>query len=216
MKGEPLKIKICGLREAQNIEEIAALKPDYMGFIFYEKSPRFAGARLNMLQLRNFDSAVRKVGVFVDQSVEEIVRRKDEYFLDVVQLHGHETPETCRELRAAVPGMDLIKAFHVKPDFDFSETAAYAPHCRLFLFDTACSGFGGSGLAFDWSLLERYGGETPFLLSGGIGRTTVREAVKLLQQHPRGAGIDVNSGVETAPGVKSLALAAEIVREIRR
>ena len=212
---KPIQVKVCGLRDPQNIDEIARLGPDLMGFIFWPDSPRFVGTRLSTLQMRNFDSAVRKVGVFVNQPIEEIVREKDAYFLNAVQLHGDEAPEFCRDLRAAVPGIEIIKAFGVGEGFDFSVTAAYEPYCSLFLFDTQSAGRGGAGNAFDWALLEGYQGQLEYLLSGGIGRGNLREALAWVRSHPRAAGIDLNSKIETSPGVKSLALAAEIMREAR-
>jgi len=210
-----VKVKICGMRDPQNIDDVARLGPDYLGFIFSPASPRFVGTRLNTMQMRHFDSAIRKVGVFVDQPVDEIVRQKDAYFLNMIQLHGGESPEFCRELRAAVPGIEIIKAFAVHAGFDLASSAPYEPYCALFLFDTQSAVPGGSGASFDWSLLTGYRGQLDYLLSGGVGRSNFKQALAWVRGHERAAGLDLNSRIETAPGVKSLALAGELLREAK-
>ena len=211
-----LKVKICGLRDPQNIEEIASLVPDFMGFIFYERSPRYVGLKLNTVQLQHFDSRIKKVGVFVNQTVEFILDKKDAYFLDAVQLHGEESPDLCRELCARVPGLPLIKAFGIRTGFDFNQTAAYEPFCTWFLFDTASFELGGSGVPFDWSLLSGYRGHNPFLVGGGLGRDNVRGLLAAMRGHDKFVGVDINSKVEVRPGLKSISLVKDVLAEVRK
>jgi len=193
-----MKVKICGMRDAANILAVADFNPDFLGFIFYDKSPRFAGEMLSTEVLRSLPEAVAKVGVFVDASLPELLATTACYSLDYVQLHGHETPAYCRAVREH--GLRIIKAFSVGEQFDFSTLAAYAPVCDLFLFDTKGAQPGGNGHAFDWRLLADYQGPTPFLLSGGLGLATVEEL--LVFHHPKLAGYDFNSLLEIAPGLK--------------
>ena len=211
-----LKVKICGMRDPQNIDDVARLEPDYMGFIFWEGSPRFVGLKLSTVQLQNFDSRIKKVGVFVDQSIEYILDKKDAYFLDAVQLHGGETPEFCRELSSRVPGLPLVKAFGVAPGFDFKELEAYEPYCAWFLFDAKTPQHGGSGVSFDWSILADYQGYNQFFVSGGIGRDNIRGLMAAMAGHDKFMGIDLNSGVEVRPGFKSISLVREVISEVRR
>ncbi|NLF25673.1 MAG: phosphoribosylanthranilate isomerase [Deltaproteobacteria bacterium] len=211
-----LKIKVCGLRDPQNIDDISRLQPDFVGFIFYEASPRFVGLRLNTAQLRNFDARVKKVGVFVNQSIEYIIDKKDVYFLDVVQLHGDEGPEFCRDLSREVPDLPVIKAFGVGPGFDLSELSAYESYCSWFLFDTQSAGFGGSGEAFDWDILKSYQGNNPFFVSGGMGRENIREVLGCLRGCEKFYGVDFNSKVEVRPGLKSISLVQEVMAEVRK
>ena len=199
-----LKVKVCGMREPQNIEEAAALGPDFMGFIFHEQSPRFVGLKLNTAQLRHFDSRIKKVGVFVDHELEYIVDKKDAYFLDAVQLHGGETPEFCRQLQQRVPGLMIIKAFGVDPSFDFAQTDAYEPYAALFLFDAKTERHGGAGEPFDWSLLRGYRGRTEFLVGGGVGPEHIGTLRRLAGEYKPFIGVDLNSRVEVRPGLKSI------------
>lgn len=136
--------------------------------------------------------------VFVNEDTERIIARAQELQLDYLQLHGNESPDTCRTLHRK--GFRIIKALAPKAVSDFSLTTAYAPYCDYLLFDTPCTGFGGSGEKFDWTLLKHYKGETPFLLSGGIRPESLNDLLAF--RHPRWAGIDLNSGFETAPGIK--------------
>ena len=140
----------------------------------------------------------KRVGVFVNASQEEIMEVAQQYRLDYLQLHGHESPDFCYALQKR--GYALIKAFSIATAEDLAHTADYAGRVDYFLFDTKCAGYGGSGQRFDWSLLQDYQGETPFLLSGGIRPEMAADLQRF--HHPRWAGIDLNSGFESAPGVK--------------
>ena len=190
-------IKVCGMREAENIRAADALPIQMMGFIFYPKSTRYVAKRPEYLP-RN----ARRVGVFVDEEANHILRIAKEYGLDYIQLHGHESPGYCRSLRGR--GLRIIKAFPVATADDLLATTAYEGCCDYYLFDTKSTQPGGSGQSFDWSVLQAYHGRTPFLLSGGI-RPEQAAVVRALR-HPLLAGIDLNSRFESSPGVKDIQL----------
>lgn len=189
-----MKLKICGMKNPENILEVAGLNPDYMGFIFWEPSPRyFAGP---MLLLPN---DILKVGVFVDASLPIILSRKEEFQLDLIQLHGNESPEFCQKVRKIAP---VIKVFSVDQQFDLSTIVQYEQYCDYYLFDTKGQYPGGNGEAFDWQLLSKYSSAKPFFISGGIGLEEIAEIKKLnLPIH----GIDMNSKLEVSPGIKNVA-----------
>ena len=205
-----VQIKVCGMRDPANIEALAKLPVDLIGFIFYPQSPRAVkGDALEkwLHQPGRFASLPRRVGVFVNAPIEEVLNRVHDFSLDYVQLHGTESPAYCRELLdlwslTSMSGAQLIKAFPVGPGFDFSEVEGYAPFCAYALFDTQTEGFGGSGEAFDWSLLSAYSGSLPFFLSGGLGPDAL-EAIQAFR-HPKLAGLDLNSRFEEKPGVKNI------------
>ena len=195
--------KVCGLCQAENIQAVAKTGIQWAGFIFYTPSPRCLlrdpAEAERVRQLITADAfRPKRVGVFVNASQEEIMEVAQQYRLDYLQLHGHESPDFCYALQKR--GYALIKAFSIATAEDLAHTADYAGRVDYFLFDTKCAGYGGSGQRFDWSLLQDYQGETPFLLSGGI-RPEMAAALQRFH-HPRWAGIDLNSGFESAPGVK--------------
>lgn len=195
-------LKICGLKHADNIRLIAEQNLDFMGFIFYAKSPRFVDDKKLVEVLEEIPSAIIKTGVFVNEDplkMEELIRT---YGLDAVQLHGSESPEICQLFQAK--GLKVIKAFGIREESDFDQTVDYEGSCDYFLFDTKTKKHGGSGESFDWDLLKNYSGKTPFLLSGGISIADLDEIQKI--RHPKLAGIDVNSGFETEPGLKNIEL----------
>ncbi len=194
------------MREAENILSLESLAIDMMGFIFYEKSPRYIASRPSIMP-----SQASRVGVFVNEKADVIERRIKEFELDYVQLHGSESVEDC--LRVAQCGVKVIKAFSVGEDFYFGLTDGFSSVCELFIFDTKCSGHGGSGVSFDWELLRGYRGATPFLLSGGISLDNV-EAVRQFS-HPRLAGYDLNSCFELSPGVKSKELLTNFLEQLK-
>lgn len=229
-------IKVCGMREAENIREVAALGIDLMGFIFYPKSPRFvqmissqAGIipdyseeRLKQAvhpdDVQPLAEKVKRVGVFVDEMPQSIVTRVYNYRLDYVQLHGSELPVMIDNLRRTLvpdiaPGIKIIKALSIRSCDDVARYRDYEGHVDLFLFDTQCPTVGGSGQQFDWSVLEAYDGSTPFLLSGGIGPDDV-DRIRAFR-HPQFAGIDLNSRFETAPGVKDVAKLKAFILQLR-
>ena len=195
--------KVCGMCQAENVQAVAETGIQWMGFIFYAPSPRCLlrdpAEAERVRQLITADTfRPKRVGVFVNQSQEEILALAQAYGLDYLQLHGHESPDFCYALHKR--GYALIKAFSIATAEDLAHTADYAGRVDYFLFDTKCAGYGGSGQRFDWNLLQSYQGETPFLLSGGIRPEMATDLQSF--HHPRWAGIDLNSGFESAPGVK--------------
>ena len=184
------------MRDKENISGLLALKPDYIGFIFYDKSKRYV-ADFPQIEI---PSSVKKVGVFVNETIEEIVEKANLHTLDFVQLHGNETPEYCSALSAK--NIKIIKAFSVDENFDFSATKPFEKYVSLFLFDTKGNNYGGNGIKFNWELLQNYTGKIPFLLSGGISKNDSEEIKKF--KHPAFLGIDINSGFELEPGLKNI------------
>lgn len=181
------------MRKGENILAVEALGIDMMGFIFYGKSPRNVESLPSYMPCR-----VKRVGVFVNENAAVIEQRIKEFALDFVQLHGGESPEFCAEISEL--GVKVIKAFSVDENFDFTLTQSYSDACDMFVFDTKCSGYGGSGEQFDWSLLSGYQGTTPFLLSGGIAEDSLPSLQRFT--HTRLAGYDLNSRFESSPAVK--------------
>jgi phosphoribosylanthranilate isomerase len=202
-------IKICGMKFPSNILAVAALHPDFMGFIFYPKSPRFA-EHLDIATLNALPKSIKKIGVFVNENLENILTIATKYDLDGVQLHGTELVEMCKELRKA--GFIVIKAFPIAEAYNFKVTKAYEGACDYFLFDTKTDAYGGSGLKFNWGMLNEYIGETPFLLSGGIAADDAEAILKI--EHPKFAGIDLNSKFEVKPGEKNVELLRGFIKEL--
>ena len=194
-------VKVCGMREPDNIRAVEALGIDVMGFIFWPKSSRYVSRRPAYLP-----TACRRVGVFVDAEIEDICRIAADFALDFIQLHGHESPEYLRQLRSVCGGtaIQFIKAFNIATPDDLQQTAAYDGLADLFLFDTKGPSVGGNGTQFDWNVLAAYTGTTPFLLSGGIGPGDADRVLSF--HHPKCVGIDINSRFETAPAVKDINL----------
>ncbi|UBM60692.1 phosphoribosylanthranilate isomerase [Marinilongibacter aquaticus] len=197
--------KVCGMREPQNISEVLRLEPDFLGFIFFEKSPRFVGQGFDLNEF-DWNEHTQKVGVFVNQE-EEVLSIARRQHLDFVQLHGAESPAFCKAVKEA--GYGVLKAFSVDEDFDFALCDPYQEVCDFFLFDTKLPGaYGGHGQRFDWGLLEKYKGDRPFWLAGGIAPNTLKEVGNL--KHPKFAGIDVNSKFEISPALKHITLLEEV------
>jgi phosphoribosylanthranilate isomerase len=191
-----MKLKVCGMRELENIQEVSNLKPDFMGFIFYPQSPRFVGKDFTV----PITLDAQRVGVFVNETTEEILAKVFLHGLQYVQLHGSETVEQCQELKSH--NVLIIKVFSVADKIDFALLKSYQPAVDFFLFDTKGKFFGGNASKFDWKLLDDYDLDTPFFLSGGIGPEDA-EKIRFLN-HPKLYGIDVNSGVEQSPGLKDI------------
>ena len=147
-------IKVCGMREPENIRAIEQAGADWMGFIFFPRSARYVSHRPEYLP-----EQCRRIGVFVNESTENILPKAQEFGLHDIQLHGRETPEQCRELKAA--GQEVIKVFSIACESDLQLTGRYEDSCDYFLFDTACPGYGGSGKTFNWDILRVYQGKTP-------------------------------------------------------
>ena len=204
-----LKIKICGMKNPENILAVAGLHPDFIGFIFYPKSPRYA-MPLDENVLKALPKEILKIGVFVNESLENILTISYKYKLDGVQLHGTELVEMCNKLKSI--GYVVIKAFPIAEAYNFKVTKSYQGACDYFLFDTKTDAFGGSGLKFNWKILDEYIGETPFLLSGGINVDDVEAIQKI--DHPKFAGVDLNSQFEVNPGFKDVKLLKEFIKTL--
>lgn len=198
------------MREAQNVRQVATLQPDFMGFIFYSKSSRLV-IHLSDDLLDSISSSTKKVGVFVNASINEVLNVATKYHFDAVQLHGAESPEMCRTLKSK--GFWVIKAFPVVSASDFSAVEDYEGCCDYYLFDAKTAGYGGSGRKFDWNLLDTYKGCTPFLLSGGIDFDDV-EAIKQLSC-PQLLGVDLNSRFETSPAMKDVSKLRRFMNKLR-
>lgn len=196
------------MRDAGNICEVAEQGPDFMGFIFYDRSPRYVGENFVLPEL---PEEIRKTGVFVKEPVENVIRQARKYGLSHVQLHSNETPEYCAEIKKA--GLKVLKAFAVDAAFDFGHLKAFDEVTDYFLFDTKGDGYGGHGKAFDWKILSDYTGNTPFFVAGGISNDNVGDLLKL--EHPLFYGIDVNSRYETAPGMKDVEAVGELLLRVR-
>lgn len=225
-----MRIKVCGMKNPENIQEVAQLQPDYMGFIFYEKSPRFVGG-----SIPDIHSTIKKTGVFVNASLQFIQKKVKDFNLQAVQLHGQESPEFCRELKSFdiaclersrkaqndILGkktsshlVEIIKVFSLKDQFDFQELAPYLPVVDYFLFDTKGKLHGGNGATFNWDVLENYPFEKPFFLSGGIGLEEVEALQSFQQKNLPLYAIDVNSKFETGPGRKNIARLKEFKNKL--
>lgn len=237
-----MKIKVCGLKDPGNINEVASLSPDYLGFICYDQSPRY----IDDLPADTLSKLVPfKTGVFVNESIEKIVDRINEYDLDAVQLHGDEGVWICdalknkktiavtkvkiitkggrelkkqrEEITQAVKldkDITVIKAFGLDESFDFDQLNAYADVVDYFLFDTKTSKHGGSGKTFDWYVLQKYTLNVPFFLSGGLSLDNLAEVKQI--KHPMFYGVDLNSRFETEPGVKDIALLKKAFNLLRQ
>lgn len=207
-----LKIKVCGMRDPENISGIVEAAPDFMGFIFYPKSSRFVGTEFSVESLKLIPESVKKVGVFVNELPEDVIEICRQLGLQAVQLHGNELPEYGRQVQRA--GLMVIKAFSVDENFDFEKLRAYYGTCSYFLFDTKGNVPGGTGRKFNWPILEKYKGAVPFFLSGGIKPEDLEPLRRF--SHPRWRGIDINSGFEVAPALKDVEKVKAFIEEIRK
>ena len=206
-----MQIKICGLRDPENIREIAALQPDFMGFIFYPNSPRYVG-QLDAGSLTSLPTSIKKTGVFVNENLENILTAISKYNLDAVQLHGADNKKLCRKIRQEAKTM-VIKVFPIMDASNFRVTGDYEDVADYFLFDTKTDLYGGSGQKFNWNILQEYTGNKSFLLSGGIGADDVK-AIRAIE-HPLLAGVDLNSKFELKPGLKNVALLKQFIDELK-
>lgn len=207
---QELKLKVCGMRDAENINRLAQLKPDYIGFIFYPQSKRYAD-KLESKVLQALPPSIKKTGVFVNASLEEIAEKIEQFKLDAVQLHGQETPEFCKQLKPF--NIEIIKAFGVNNDFDFGSLENFDSVCDYFLFDTKTDMHGGSGKTFDWSILKRYTLNKPYFLSGGLSAENIREIKSI--NDSRLFALDLNSRFELQPGLKDIEKLTTVFNEIK-
>jgi len=219
-----MKLKVCGMKYVENIQQVADLQPDYLGFIFYEKSKRnFEGI------IPDFSNSIKKMGVFVNEYPEIIISLIEEYRLDAIQLHGDESVDYIKELKSQFEQsrelkieenksikkkknqhyiskneLEVIKVFGIKDEFNFDVLKPYLEVVDFFLFDTKGKERGGNGTKFDWSVLEKYPFKKPFFLSGGIGLEDVVEVQKIVKSDLPIYALDVNSKFESKPGVKKI------------
>ena len=207
-----MNIKVCGITQLKQVQQLEGLNIDFAGFIFDKNSPRYVVGKLDGKEVKNADYDLKKVGVFVNPSYNDILDAIEEYGLDVVQLHGEETPEFCSDLNEDV---EVIKVFHIDTSIKSIDelVAPYDEACDYYLFDTAPANSpkggeqnpkGGTGKQFDWNIIAKSKIEKPFFLSGGIG---VNDIAKIKEfKHPDFYGVDINSKVEIEPGVKDMSL----------
>ena len=194
-----MKLKVCGMKQENNILDVADLQPDYMGFIFYEKSPRNF-----TVDIPELPEGIQKIGVFVNATLDVIVSKIEQHDLQGVQLHGEESPEFCEQLKAY--DIVIIKVFSMKNQFDFKVVEPYQEFCDYFLFDTKGKEPGGNGYTFNWNLLKKYTLNTPYFLSGGLGMENMDELLLFLKRPESRlcCTLDINSKFETVPGFKDI------------
>lgn len=205
------ELKICGMKFPDNLQAIAALQPDYLGFIFSPKSKRYMVDTLAPEVVHSLPASIQRVGVFVNAATEFILKQAEAYHLQVLQLHGDESPEQCQQLQGK--GYTLVKAFGVDENFGFSQLTPYEDVVDYYLFDTKGPSYGGHGRTFDWKVLEQYNRHKPFFLSGGIGLEEV-EGLKEMTGFPVVA-IDVNSRFEEEPGRKNIGQLKRLQEKLR-
>ncbi len=219
-----MKLKVCGMKYVENIEQIVGLKPDYLGFIFYEKSKRnFEGI------IPEFSKSIKKTGVFVNEYIEIIISLVEEYRLDAIQLHGDESLEYVADLKNQLKErrtlfldenkqikkkknkhyiseneVELIKVFGIKDEFNFDYLKPYLEVVDFFLFDTKGKERGGNGTKFDWSILKKYPFRKPFFLSGGIGLEDIEAVQEIIKSNLPIYALDINSKFELKPGLKNI------------
>jgi len=214
-----MKIKICGIKYLDNLQAIQALQPDYLGFIFYPASQRFMQNDLVPSDLKNIPKTIKKVGVFVNESIEKVTELVQQYYLNAVQLHGLETFQYVKELQECLSksqpnaSIEIIKAFGVDEHFDFNKLNDYKQFCNYFLFDTETPNYGGSGVKFPWKVLEHYQHELPIFLSGGIDVEDLEEVLKI--NHLNIAAVDLNSKLEVSTGRKEVEKVKKCIQIIR-
>ena len=203
-----MKLKICGMKYPENMLEVGTLLPDYMGFIFWEKSARYFDGIIPALP-----KTIKKVGVFVNATSEEILEKIKKHDLQAVQLHGSESAEFCESLKNILPNLiEVIKVFSILDTFDFNLITPFENVCDFFLFDTKGKLPGGNGTTFDWKVLENYPSTKPFFLSGGIGLEELEAINEISKTNLPLYAIDVNSKFEIEPGLKNMELLKIMVK----
>ncbi len=227
-----MKLKVCGMKYQKNMEAVASLRPEYLGFIFYDKSPRdFEG------EIPELPSEIKKTGVFVDASIDFIIEKVKKYDFKAVQLHGNESAAYCQNLKLQLADhtepvernkdiestqvepvewntepVEVWKVFSIKDTFNFALLKPYEGIVNYFLFDTKGKEKGGNGYTFDWKVLENYPSSTPFILSGGIGLEEIDKIKSILNTKLPIHGIDVNSKFEIKPGLKNIEELEEFIK----
>ncbi len=218
MEKRKLKIKVCGMKQPENIQAIAALQPDYLGFIFYPKSPRNFDE-----EIPEISESIKKTGVFVDAEIDFILEKVEKYNFKAIQLHGNETAAYCKQLKKSLLSAKAIKAnefvevfkvFGIKDTFDFDVLKEYELYVDYFLFDTKGKEKGGNGYTFDWEVLKAYKSEMPIILSGGIGLNELQKIEQILKTDLPIYALDLNSKFETEPGLKDTQLIKEFLEQL--
>lgn len=202
-----LKLKVCGMKYPANIEDVAMLKPDYLGFIFYKSSKRYIDD-LSPDFVKGIKN-IKKVGVFVNEEFTNIQKAVTDYDLNLIQLHGNENPAFVERVKKL--GIEVIKAFGISQKFDWEQLISYENLVDYYLFDTKSEDYGGSGESFDWSLLSKYVLNVPFFLSGGLSAENIEKAKELTDA--RLHAIDVNSKFESSAGFKDVQLLKSILKK---
>ena len=194
-----MKLKVCGMKYQDNIKMVAALQPDYLGFIFYDKSIRYFQG-----DIPEISQTIKKVGVFVDAELQEVIKTIKKHKLNAVQLHGAESPEYCKNLKSQ--NLEIIKVFSIKDQFNFDDLKPFELVCDYYLFDTKGKLPGGNGYTFDWNILKNYPYTKPYFLSGGIGLDEIENIKAFLKSDASKYcfSIDVNSQFEIEPGLKKI------------
>lgn len=198
-------IKICGMKYPENIIEVASLLPDYMGFIFWEKSSRFFDE-----VIPDLPKSIKKTGVFVNETIQIILEKAKKHDLRAIQLHGDESAEFCLALKEQLDStIEIIKVFSIIDTFDFDVLKPFEDVCNYFLFDTKGKLPGGNGAVFDWKILENYSSSKPFFLSGGIGIEELKSVNEILKTNLPIHALDLNSKFEIKPGLKNKTILKE-------
>ena len=206
-----IKVKVCGMCDPLNVKEIGQTNPDFMGYIFYPGSSRYVGEEPEMAIFHNVPPGIKRIGVFLNEDNHKILNLSDRSGLDMIQLHGNESPVSCLQLKSS--GLLIIKAFNIDNEFSFENLMQYMPWCDYFLFDTKSEKPGGSGRKFNWEKLEEYTLDKPFFLSGGIGPED-SGIIKTIENRGFFA-VDVNSRFEDAPGIKNVDLVKTFIKSIK-
>jgi len=227
-----MKLKVCGMKYNDNMNQVATLQPDYLGFIFHEKSSRFFEGNIPEVSKN-----IKKVGVFVDASLDYVLEKVQTHNLQTIQLHGQETPEYCKELQALCRSafdaesiieneilnqakydkkIEIIKVFSIKDTFDFSVLQPYENVCDYYLFDPKGKLPGGNGYTFNWDVLKEYPSTKPFFLSGGIGLQELENITSFLNTEPARYcyALDVNSKFEIEPGLKNIEKLKKFINQL--
>ena len=207
-----IRVKVCGLTDPSNVKEIVEANPDFMGFIFFAGSPRYVGEYPDMALFDNVPPGIKRTGVFLNENNQKIVETAVRFGLDMVQLHGNESPAACFKLKSS--GLSVIKSFNIDMEFSFDLLDKYVDCCDYFLFDSKSEVAGGSGKKFNWGELGSYANNKPFFLSGGIGPEDA-ELVNSVNNRYLFA-VDINSRFETAPGIKDNSRVGTFINAIKK
>lgn len=207
-----VRVKVCGMNNVQNVKEVARLNPDFMGFIFYPLSPRYIGDNPEMQLFGSVPDSVKRIGVFFNADNHLILEQSIQKGLNMVQLHGSESPVSCSQLKSS--GLIIIKTFSIGVDFNFELLRKYIPACDYFLFDTKGEKPGGTGKKFPWAKLSEYTLDKPFFLSGGIGPEDSTLKAEIMNKGLY--AVDINSRFETSVGIKDTALVKTFIEAIKK